>query len=290
MAKKSKKSTKRALLVGINNYGGVGDLSGCVNDVTNIRSVLKTYFGFENSGIRVLTDARATKENIEHRLKALVKASGPGDTLFFHYSGHGAQIRDRNGDEQLLDQMDELICPHDMDWDGTYITDDQLNKIFKPLDPKVHLEVVMDCCHAETLMRNNPDFDRPAELGPEHPTAYRRLIPPVDLQCRYEGQRDKLPLQRFKKFVESKSNRILWAACQDWQTSADAYMPEKDTYNGAFTYYFCDHIRRAEGRIGRDQLIDRVRTTLRYKHFDQIPQLEYDATGEKSIPGGMLTG
>jgi hypothetical protein len=39
---------KKALLVGINNHAGGSDvdLNGCVNDVTNIRSVLKTFYAF----------------------------------------------------------------------------------------------------------------------------------------------------------------------------------------------------------------------------------------------------
>ena len=38
------------------------------------------------------------------------------------------KIRDRDGDE-LKDQLDEILCPHDMDWDGTFITDDDLKDI-----------------------------------------------------------------------------------------------------------------------------------------------------------------
>ncbi len=64
---------KQALLVGINDYMGVNDLQGCINDVTNVRSVLKTFFGFGNNEIRVLTDSRATKKNILERLGNMVK-------------------------------------------------------------------------------------------------------------------------------------------------------------------------------------------------------------------------
>ena len=31
---------KKALLVGVNDYKQINDLSGCINDVTNIRDVL----------------------------------------------------------------------------------------------------------------------------------------------------------------------------------------------------------------------------------------------------------
>ncbi len=52
----------KALLVGINKYKLPGsNLQGCVNDVTNIRHSLLTYFGFTVKQIRVVTDERATK-------------------------------------------------------------------------------------------------------------------------------------------------------------------------------------------------------------------------------------
>jgi metacaspase-1 len=104
------------------------NLQGCVNDATNVRDILLRYYGFTTNDIRVLVDARATKSAIMDRLNWLVKDAKAGDKLLFHFSGHGSQIRDRDGDE-LKDQLDEIICPHDMDWDGTYIVDDDLSKM-----------------------------------------------------------------------------------------------------------------------------------------------------------------
>ena len=53
-----------------------------------------------------------------------------GDVVVFYFSGHGSQIRDRDGDE-LTDQLDEVICPYDMDWDRrTFILDDDLDALF----------------------------------------------------------------------------------------------------------------------------------------------------------------
>ena len=93
------------------------------------------YYGFTTKDIRVLVDARATKSAIMDRLNWLVKDAKAGDKLLFHFSGHGSQIRDRDGDE-LKDQLDEIVCPHDMDWDGTYIVDDDLNAVFSKISAK----------------------------------------------------------------------------------------------------------------------------------------------------------
>ncbi len=264
---------KKALLVGINDYKQVKDLRGCVNDVTNMRSVLRTYRGFTNDEIRVLVDGRATKENILYRLKWLVDGAAPGDTLVFHFSGHGSQIRDRDKDE-LRDHLDELICPYDMNWDDGYITDDKLREIFDTLPKKAVAEVFLDCCHSGTGLRDL-GLERPAELGLEHPAVDRFLPPPEDILCRLEGeQRELKPTWRFMPTDNRPSSNILWAGCEDFQTSADAYI--HGSYNGAFTFYVCKHIRDAGGNVSRSELIRRTRDSLVHNRYSQTPQLECD--------------
>jgi hypothetical protein len=264
---------KKALLVGINDYGGIGDLRGCINDVTNIRNILKTFFGFTNESIRVLIDARATKENILTRLDKMITQSQAGDFLLFHFSGHGSQIRDLENDE-LKDHMDELICPYDMNWDDGFITDDMLGRLLEKLPGGVHMEVILDCCHSGTGTREVLT-GQPEELGPFYPVLNRYLMPPVDIACRYEGE-DQL-LKSRRAFIADKRiimNHILWAGCKDNQTASDALI--HGSYHGAFTYYFCKHIRENQGSIIRDDLYQRVCHSLRYHQYHQVPQLECD--------------
>ena len=266
---------RKALLVGVNDYQGISDLRGCINDVTNMRNILKTYLGFSNTDIRVLVDSRATNDNIIQRLEKMVTEAKSGDFLVFHFSGHGSQIRDRDGDE-LKDHMDELLCPYDMNWDNGFITDDRLNAIFKKLQSNVLLEVFLDCCHSGNGLRDI-SLGRPAELGPENPTLYRYLPPPMDIECRSEGEEDELKSMRgFKSENRSTVHHILWAGCMDNQTSADAYI--NGAYNGAFTYYFCTHMRDIGGNVSRKELLRRIRASLRYGGYSQIPQLECEAT------------
>ncbi len=105
----------KAVLVGVNKYKMEGaDLNGCVNDVTNVRDILLKYFGFIATEIQVLTDGRATKKNIMAKIGWLTAKAKAGDRLLFHFSGHGSQIVDQDGDEPK-DKMDEILCPHDMD-------------------------------------------------------------------------------------------------------------------------------------------------------------------------------
>lgn len=262
---------RQALLVGINDYQGVNDLQGCVNDVTNVRSILKTFFGFSNNEIRVLTDSRATKENILSRLNKMVKSAEKGDHLIFHFSGHGSQIRDREGDE-LADHMDELICPCDMNWDDGFITDDMLREILQKLKKGVRMEILLDSCHSGTATRDiRPQFINGRYSS--DPVRYRYMPPPIDIECRYLGDEEILkPTKTFSSDTEITLNHILWAGCKDNQTSADSEID--GYYNGAFTYYFCKHVREAQGRITRAELHTRVKNSLKYNKYSQVPQLE----------------
>lgn len=262
---------KQALLVGINNYQGINGLQGCINDVTNVRSVLKTFFGFTNSDIRVLTDDRATKKNILTRLEKMVSEAKPGDSLIFHYSGHGSQIRDRDNDE-LNDHMDELICPYDMNWDDGFITDDMLGNLLSKLKKGVSMEIILDSCHSGTGTREIFPGCHTGS-GSQGIINNRFLCPPVDIECRYQGDEEKLkPTKSFRTDKKIILNHILWAGCKDNQTSADARIDGK--YNGAFSFYFCKHIRETGGKILREDLCYRVKNSLRHNQFDQVPQLE----------------
>jgi metacaspase-1 len=255
---------KRALLVGINDYKTINDLSGCVNDVTNIRDILLKYFGFAVPDIRVITDSRASKDEIVTRLKWLIASADKGDTLVFHYSGHGSKVRDRNDGDELEDHMDEALCPYDVNWDSdSLILDDDLYDIFKGLKDGVNLEVLLDCCYSGTGTRG---------IMPKN-MKNRYFQPPIDIRCRFE---DNLKLRGFgtKSAIRTIKllNHTLWAASKDNQPSADAEI--EGAYNGAFTYYFCKYVRECQGKITRKELLQRIRASLEHNGYEQIPQLE----------------
>eukprot|EP01068_Selenidium_serpulae_P010809 Selendium_serpulae@DN5536_c2_g1_i2.p1 len=145
---------KKALLIGINYAGSEAELAGCINDVRLIGSRLK-HSGFDD--IRTMTDERSTssslqstKANMVECMKWLVNGARRGDQLFFHFSGHGTQVRDRSGDES--DGFDESLMPVDYKKAGPLI-DDVLHEIFvKNLPNGVRLTALLDCCHSGSLM------------------------------------------------------------------------------------------------------------------------------------------
>jgi uncharacterized caspase-like protein len=88
----------RALLIGINYYRTQAELRGCINDVAKMRTFLSQRgFSTDPSRMVILTDDqhdpqfRPTRANILNALQWLAAGAAPGDALFFHFSGHGAQ-------------------------------------------------------------------------------------------------------------------------------------------------------------------------------------------------------
>ena len=80
------------------NKGTRSALKGTVNDALYLQHVLKTKFGFADSGIVMLRDDvmhpdfYATRQNIFRGIQWLMTGLQPGDSLFLSFSGHGSQV------------------------------------------------------------------------------------------------------------------------------------------------------------------------------------------------------
>jgi len=164
-----------------------------------------------------------------------------------------------------------------MDWDGNYIVDDELKTIFSKLPAGVHLDVLLDSCHSGTATRDIVEPAQHSAGGGSRLPKPRFLAPPVDILCRQLDE-DDLPINRIMKPANSGSH-ALFSGCRENQTSADAYI--KGNYNGAFTYYFCKHVRDSQGDLSRTELLKRLRASLRHEGYDQVPQLECPASWKK---------
>ena len=65
----------------------------------------------------------------------MVDEAQPGDAIFCHYSGHGAKIKDDDGDEE--DGYDETLVPLDFQQAGMIRDDDLFDLIIKRLQKDV---------------------------------------------------------------------------------------------------------------------------------------------------------
>ena len=146
--------TKRALLIGINYVGQEGELSGCHNDVNNMKHYLKVVEGFQESEMMILMDddkhTKPTRDNILESFQTLALSSKPGDSCLLHYSGHGGTIRDSNNDE--VDRFDETLVPLDFATAGQIRDDDLFKSLVQIIPQGVLLTCIMDSCHSGSVL------------------------------------------------------------------------------------------------------------------------------------------
>jgi len=260
-------------LVGVDVYErpDVPPLNGCVNDVALVRRILKQYFGVPNEDIRVVVNQRATKALIMHRLRETIEEAEDGDIVVFYFSGHGSQIRDRDGDE-LTDHLDELLCPYDMDWDRrTYILDDDLDALFAEVPSNILLEAFFDCCFWGAGPRELDSDLRPQALRSD----VRYLPPPFDIASRAEGDEEALQFHRFAE-CNCFADNVLWAAAREGEQSAEDYFEGRA--HGVFTYWGCRFIeenveRLLEEDYSREQLLVDVREYMHSLGYPQSAEL-----------------
>jgi hypothetical protein len=253
----------RALLVGINEYPG-SPLHGCVNDVTDMAEHLVSRCGFAADSVRLLTDARATTAEIVARLHWLMDVE-PNGRVFFHFSGHGTQIANRNNQAEV-DGLDEAICPVDFDWSPErMLTDDRLLGIFKRLPGGTLFNWVSDSCHSGDLSRGLPG-------GPKN--AARRMLPPADMAWRIRTAKAKqIALHGHREALAANGVSIGFvSACRSDQTASDTAMNNRPC--GALTHFLLEAFNQLPAGTALNDVVAHAARALSSAGFSQQPQVE----------------
>ncbi|KAG7595385.1 Caspase-like domain superfamily [Arabidopsis suecica] len=237
---------KRAVICGISYRFSRHELKGCINDAKCMRHLLINKFKFSPDSILMLTEEETdpyripTKQNMRMALYWLVQGCTAGDSLVFHYSGHGSRQRNYNGDE--VDGYDETLCPLDFETQGM-IVDDEINAtIVRPLPHGVKLHSIIDACHSGTVL-DLPFLCRMNRAG----------------QYVWEDHRPRSGLWKGTAGGEA----ISISGCDDDQTSADTSALSKITSTGAMTFCFIQAIERSAQGTTYGSLLNSMRTTIR---------------------------
>ena len=159
-----------ALLIGIGQYpeeSGWNAIHGD-NDVVIIKDYLLKQ-GFESANVSILTNSSATKSAIMSACDTMRMNVRQGDAVYIHFSGHGQQVTDLDGDE--VDHYDEAWVPYDArkkyvegQYEGeNHILDDELNNYLNGLRAKLgargKIVVVSDACHSGSGTRGLAAID-----------------------------------------------------------------------------------------------------------------------------------
>ena len=299
---------KLALLIGINYYGTKSELRGCVNDVHAIRGLLTDVLGYESSNIGTLTDGAGgddaavdaatmpTRANIETRLRALAEEATrlSASEVFVSFSGHGTNVRDRNGDE--ADGSDEAIVPVDYAQSGV-ILDDQLAQLWALFPRGCRVTCVFDSCNSGTV----------GDLSVVHrctQSSGRRVREPMRRRVRY-GDRyvwrryygwKTLPgewsISRTSSNTDTGSDDfaatlLAISGCRDDGTSADAFNQQSGAWGGALTDALVSVMRARDDIVGEltcDDLLMALNKRMAEAGMSQRPVVSCNrAIGEGAV-------
>ncbi|KAI0594080.1 caspase domain-containing protein [Biscogniauxia sp. FL1348] len=280
---------RKALLIGINYFNQQGELKGCINDTKNLSTFLIENYNYKRQDMIILTDdqqdpvLQPTKANILRAMEWLVSGARPNDALFLHYSGHGGQTEDEDGDEE--DGSDEVIYPVDYKQAG-HIVDDQLHQVVvKPLQAGVRLTAVFDSCHSGSVLDLPYIYSTKGVLKEPNLAAEagQGLLSAVSAyasgdtagvakailgfaKTAYRGD------DGYKKTMETKTSPadvIMWSGSKDDQTSADATIASQAT--GAMSWAFITALKQ-DPKQSYVELLNSIRDVLQTK-YTQKPQL-----------------
>eukprot|EP01065_Artemidia_motanka_P000166 TRINITY_DN1005_c0_g1_i2.p1 TRINITY_DN1005_c0_g1~~TRINITY_DN1005_c0_g1_i2.p1 ORF type:complete len:843 (+),score=236.36 TRINITY_DN1005_c0_g1_i2:113-2641(+) len=284
---------KRSLLIGINYTGQKGELSGCWNDVQTMRSFLhRNGWPSDPESQVVLTDDKRgaycpTKENIIAGMRWLVSDAQPGDCFFLHFSGHGGQVPDLDGDE--CDGFDETLFPVDHERSGQIVDDEIFELLVKPLPKCCKLTAFYDCCHSGTVMDLPYVYVATEQSFRSRSLPQMKMTDPPPLRTRSLGGDSPKPLRA------SVGEVVMFSGCSDSQKSADvdnvnlAFAPsqretvglqfpgvqlpqQQSMSGGACTAAFVSVLLRHKN-LSFVELLEEIRVLLKRKSFPQIPQL-----------------
>lgn len=233
------------LLIGVGKYpptSGWPELSS-EHDLDLLSSTF-IRLGFDSASIHRMTDQEVTRASILQAIRQyLTEACKPGDMAIFHFSGHGQQIPDDNGDEP--DGFDEALVPYDSPKnyqtgvnEGQYLLRDDelataLRSVRERLGPKGQLFVSMDACHSGSASRG-----RVSARGTDI------IMAPTGMQQRREqSELEIISSDRELSFdQEGLAPAIYFYSSSPRQLSYE--IDEDNRQYGLFTYALCRSLNR----------------------------------------------
>lgn len=262
-----------AFVVGINSYCSYRNLQGCENDVRALESFLVNQMGVPTEQIYCLIDDAATRSNILQIFQDFLinnPGIGYGDQILFHFSGHGALMRDPINQAASC----ESLVAYDSGLAGVFnIPDKTMAALLAQLATQKgkNITVILDCCHAGSATRSLQNRNAPRLRFAKDD--WRQL--PADLDA------DLLRGFRFvrssvKGWAMSDLQYTLLAACRNTELAMEYRVRhglDSVTY-GALTYFLLQALQHAWTGLRYDELMERVAAKVNAYNPQQMPQCE----------------
>lgn len=220
------------LVIGIDRYGALSDLKGATNDA---RDVARTLEAIGARKVTLLLDEDASRDAIFASWRDLTARAGAGDTLVFHYAGHGARQPAILDGHEAFDNM-FLLSRFTETGPGVNerLVDNEVGHLLAE-EREATVVFVADSCFAGGMTRDT-DPGVPANLRVAQ-VALDRNADELAERIKTLGEVDETALEH-----------VVWLYAQDQNKVTQEYRIE-DEIRGALSYAFS---RALEGAADKD--------------------------------------
>jgi len=233
---------KKALLIGIDyvNYPE-HSLKGCINDIIVTRNMLIDAYDYDASDITIMRDDSGdfiapTKTNIMNEFNTLSIQSQNLEEIWFHYSGHGSQLKNQNS------ELRDIIIPCNYEEEGI-IKDTELFQWIQKISTNCRMIMVFDCCHSGSI---------------------------CDMPWTFEYANTDYMITHTNLIDMSNPNIYVLSGCRDNETSADS-LNTLDQAVGAFSNALVESLRANHHHISIMNLYKNTCVFLLENGYQQNP-------------------
>lgn len=268
----------KALIVGINHYLGIEDLSICINDADDWENLFKEKFNVAPEYIQKSSDNSSTlKSNILSHLEQLVASLESIDIGVFIFSGHGSYevITDDEGIwvEQQLMARDRQI------------SEIEIAEIIKKVPATSQFICILDSCFSGGFHLYRKDLN--SDLAKKTPKDKNMILRDVEVKTFKKTPVLDIPENaKFRNTIQlnSMSKNIYTLTASDKEELAYGGKIN-GRKNSAFSKYLIDEIKKNKAQSYGDLFL-KIYQKLPNKElgFNQTPQLfQKDSKTRKTI-------
>jgi hypothetical protein len=287
--------------VGISKYELLGSKNGMWRnlrtrcDTELMRQVLKVRFGFQEADIRTLTEAQATKTEIDRVFRShLIAGAERGDVVVFYFSGHGQLVPDSSAFGGL---RGSLVTANYTDGTGPAgyrdnLRSDEVRELLRTLKDKMkgadckvdgNITVLFDSCHSGNATKGDlEEKGRPWDPTIDGPIPLPKPGLGVSNDVGTKGS-----FSDYDRDAAIAEGYVFISACRNAGLPYGvAFCPQPGTEASIFTYHLTRRLARSTPQTTYKALFEVLSTDI---SSGQIPQLEGDET-KLLLAGAALPG
>jgi hypothetical protein len=248
--------TKYGLLIGINYKGKKNSLRGCINDINDIKILIKSW-GFEEKNIIMMKEDSKDKAlipnafNINMQFNQFCSKLVSGDKAVIYYSGHGTLSKGKNN------QRCPSLVPLDFEKVGT-IKDETIKFYLYKIPEGVNVFCGFDACNSGTVCDLKYKF---------YDTSYKKDCTKRLKNFNPDDWVKRQILDDKETYKETNANIITISGCGDEQYSYEVGK------NGALTSAILKIIKAYGNKLPLSSFIQNIRGIIFTWRLKQSPSL-----------------